>query len=162
MSNTTYLLLGGNKGNVHENFRKAVSEIEIRAGKVLAQSSLYKTAAWGLKNQPDFLNQALKIETDLSVQELLTTVLNIEKNLGRIRLEKYGARTIDIDILLFNNAIIDEENLNIPHPLLHERNFALAPLAEIAPGIFHPVFHKTISQLLAESPDRLAVKRLIE
>jgi 2-amino-4-hydroxy-6-hydroxymethyldihydropteridine diphosphokinase len=160
--NTAYLLLGGNMGNVRETFCKAIFEIEKRAGKVSAQSSLYKTAAWGLENQPDFLNQALKIETGLSAQELLATALNIEKKLGRIRLEKYGARMIDIDILLFNDAIINEENLKIPHPLLHERNFALAPLAEIAPNIFHPLFHKNISQLLVECPDRLAVEQLIE
>jgi len=160
--NTAYLLIGGNLGNVRENFCKAIAEIEKRVGKVSAQSSLYKTAAWGVENQPDFLNLALKVETDLSAQELLATVLNIEKNLGRIRREKYGARAIDIDILFFNNAIIEEENLKIPHPLLHKRNFALYPLAEIAPDFFHPLFKKHISQLLAESPDNLAVERLIE
>lgn len=158
--NTAYLLIGGNLGNVRETFQNAIAAIGQKTGMVKKQSSLYETAAWGMENQPVFLNQALKVATDLSAKEVLKEVLKIEQELGRTRDEKFGPRIIDIDILFFNNDVIDEPDLKVPHPLLHKRNFVLFPLSEIAPELVHPVLQKNIRALLDESSDTLTVKKL--
>ncbi|MEI9946012.1 MAG: 2-amino-4-hydroxy-6-hydroxymethyldihydropteridine diphosphokinase [Chitinophagaceae bacterium] len=129
------------------------------AEKIIKASSLYETAAWGKEDQPSFLNQALEIETALATQQLLKQLLKIEKKIGRVRKEKNGPRVIDIDILLFNNDIINENDLKVPHPELQNRRFALTPLAEIASNIIHPAFKKSILELLKLCPDTLEVKR---
>jgi 2-amino-4-hydroxy-6-hydroxymethyldihydropteridine diphosphokinase len=158
--NRTYLLIGGNVGDRHKNLEQAAQLIEAQAGKVVERSSVYETAAWGKEDQPPFLNQVLHVETELGPQALLQTILKAELEMGRERREKYGPRTIDIDILLYNDDSVDTKELVIPHPQLHLRRFALMPLAEIAPGKIHPLFKKSIDELLLECPDKLSVKKL--
>ncbi|HKO79601.1 MAG TPA: 2-amino-4-hydroxy-6-hydroxymethyldihydropteridine diphosphokinase [Chitinophagaceae bacterium] len=155
--NKAYLLTGGNMGNRQENLAAAYNYIDQQCGKVIKASSLYETAAWGKNDQPSFLNQVLEIQTDLTPRQLLKKILDIERQIGRIREEKYGPRIIDIDILLFNDEIHNYTSLKIPHPELQNRRFVLVPLAEIAPAVIHPVFKKTIAELLAICPDKLEV-----
>jgi 2-amino-4-hydroxy-6-hydroxymethyldihydropteridine diphosphokinase len=157
--NTAYLLTGGNLGDRLTHLRKAESLLNDQCGIVLKESSLYETAAWGNTDQPAFLNQALIIETKLNAKQLIRRVLKIEKIMGRIREEKYGPRIIDIDILLFNNDVINISFLKVPHPELQNRRFALLPLNEIAADIIHPVLNKSISELLIECKDELEVKK---
>ncbi len=155
-----YLLLGSNLGNREKHLRDALSLIILRLGNIQEYSSLYCTASWGKYDQPDFINQVVALETHLSPEILLDGVLKIESELGRERNERWGSRTIDIDILLFGREIIDKPNLKIPHPFLHERRFALQPLCEIAPDVIHPLLDKKVSELLAELSDNLSVKKL--
>lgn len=156
--NTAYLLLGGNQGNVNENLSKSIDLITLNAGKIVKKSSVYRTKAWGYTQQPDFLNQALHISTPLSPFELLDALLDIEKQIGRIRTnEKWTERTIDIDIIFYNDNIISEERLKIPHPFMQERKFVLIPLAEIAEKVIHPVFKKSVSELNYACTDSLDV-----
>jgi 2-amino-4-hydroxy-6-hydroxymethyldihydropteridine diphosphokinase len=146
-------------GDRKDFLEKARKEVEKKAGKIVRSSSLYETAAWGMQDQDPFLNQALLVNTKLSVYDLLTSVLQIEEDLGRKREVKYGPRTIDIDIILYNNDIIDHPELKVPHPEMQNRRFVLEPLNEIAGNRMHPVFHKSIAQLLAECPDPLTVNK---
>lgn len=157
--NKAYLLTGGNMGNREKNLARAKNLIGELAGKVTRASALYETAAWGKTDQPSFFNQALELETALSPKELLPVLLAIEKQLGRQRDEKYGPRIIDIDILLYGDQICNDPQLRIPHPELQNRRFALTPLAEIGPGLVHPVFKKSITELLAICTDTLEVTR---
>jgi 2-amino-4-hydroxy-6-hydroxymethyldihydropteridine diphosphokinase len=157
--NEVYLLTGGNIGNRLAYLSKAKEEIEKRCGSILKESSVYETAAWGKEDQGAFLNQVLQIETNLHPEELLKTILEIEEHLGRKRQLKYGPRIIDIDILFFDNDIINEHALKVPHPQMQNRRFVLVPLNEIAPAKVHPTLHKTIAQILAECPDPLAVNK---
>lgn len=157
--NYAYLLTGGNLGDREENLKKAIISLGEKVGKVLQVSPVYETAAWGGTDQPDYLNQALLVETSLSASELLHTLLDVEKQLGRFRQEKYGARVIDIDILFFNDEIIQTADLVVPHPHIQNRRFVLAPMAEIAPDLVHPVLDKTIIGLLEACPDPLNVKK---
>ena len=120
---------------------------------------MYETAAWGKTNQPSFLNQALELDTSLTAAQLIRCLLKTEKMMGRVRVEKYGPRIIDIDILLFNNEIHNNHLLKLPHPEMQNRRFALLPLAEIAPDVMHPVLNKSIVELLNECPDLLEVKK---
>lgn len=154
-----YLLLGTNLGNREQNLQQAIAAIKMLCGKLTASSSVYTTAAWGITHQPDFLNQVICIDTTLSAQQLIKLLLDIEKKLGRKRIVKMGPRLIDIDILLMENTVIHEPDLIIPHPRMQQRKFVLIPLNEIAPAIIHPVFNKTISQLLKDCEDNLDVKK---
>lgn len=158
--NKAYLLLGSNEGDRHKWLSDALKQINERCGRVVLQSSIYQTAAWGIEEQPDFLNLAVMVETQLSAIELLGCVREIENNLGRQRKLKWGQRTLDIDILFYDDYIVDLEELKIPHPFIQQRRFALVPMAEIAADLQHPVLHKTITQLLDECPDVLEVKML--
>jgi 2-amino-4-hydroxy-6-hydroxymethyldihydropteridine diphosphokinase len=157
--NKAYLLTGGNMGNREKNLATAKRLITERAGKVTRASALYETAAWGKTDQPSFYNQALEVETSIPPKDLLNLLLEIEKKLGRQRDEKYGPRIIDIDILLYGDQICNDPQLRIPHPELQNRRFALTPLAEIGPGLVHPVFKKSITELLAICTDTLEVTR---
>jgi 2-amino-4-hydroxy-6-hydroxymethyldihydropteridine diphosphokinase len=158
--NQTYLLIGGNLGNREENLGRSRVHIATDIGKILRSSSIFETEAWGKQDQPPFLNQVLLIETNSTVTNVLHQLLTIEERMGRKRMEKFGPRLIDIDILFFNNDIIHEPGLTVPHPHLHERRFTLEPLNEIAPLMIHPVLKKTITELLESCPDPLAVKKL--
>jgi len=142
-----YIGVGSNLGNRHENCLRAVELLEKKGFIVQKCSSLYETEPWGVNDQPRFINMAVQIETTLGPDELLGLLKNIEKEIGRQDTSHWGPRVIDLDILLFNALVLNEENLSIPHPLLHEREFALRPLNEIAPDVIHPVFRMTIDEL---------------
>ncbi|MBS1564719.1 MAG: 2-amino-4-hydroxy-6-hydroxymethyldihydropteridine diphosphokinase [Bacteroidetes bacterium] len=157
--NKSYLLIGGNTGDRSGYLTRAAGLINASAGLITRFSSIYETAAWGKTDQPSFLNQALELETSLEPAVLMETLLSIEARLGRERLERYGPRVIDIDMLLYNDAVINTPLLTVPHPELSRRRFALEPLNEIAGHYVHPLLKKTIAQLLAECPDPLAVKK---
>ncbi|HEX7906397.1 MAG TPA: 2-amino-4-hydroxy-6-hydroxymethyldihydropteridine diphosphokinase [Chitinophagaceae bacterium] len=157
--NKAYLLTGGNLGDRKENLSIARTLIKQQAGHIHSASSLYETAAWGNTDQPAFLNQALELHTKLNARQLIRRILKLEKGMGRVRDEKYGPRIIDIDILLFNDEKHNYPFLKLPHPEMQNRRFALLPLAEIAPGMIHPVLNKTIVQLLEECADELPVKK---
>jgi len=153
--NKAYLLIGGNMGDRLVNLEMAKLAIHQKIGPILLSSSMYETAAWGKEDQPAFLNQALLIETNLIAHDLMMALLAIEKNMGRIRQEHLGPRTIDLDIIFFNDQIIDSANLTIPHPQMQKRNFVLTPLKEIAPNFIHPILKKSITQLLTDCEDPL-------
>ena len=155
-----YLLTGSNLGNRELLLQNAIRELNINAGEVVQSSSIFETEAWGQKGLPSHLNQALLINTALEPLALLKVIHEIEERLGRVRKEKWGVRVIDIDIIYFDDQIIDLPDLQIPHPLVQERNFALAPLSELAPGFIHPIMGKTNLELLQASNDALEYKRL--
>lgn len=158
--NIAYILLGGNVGEVTTQMDKAARMIGLEIGKIIRNSAVYQTAAWGNNNQPDFLNRILIVETKLSAITLLKHCLEIENKLGRKRTFKNAPRLIDIDILFFNKEIINEPDLQIPHPHLQERRFTLVPLNELSPQFKHPQNGKTMHQLLMECTDELAVKKI--
>jgi 2-amino-4-hydroxy-6-hydroxymethyldihydropteridine diphosphokinase len=160
MMNTIYLLLGSNMGNSREQLLIAQKNISAHIGNITASSSLYSTAAWGNTDQPDFLNQVLLVETNLTASKLLQSVLDIEKQMGRIRTIKNAPRIIDIDILFFNNEIVTLKKLTVPHPEIQNRRFVLTPLAELSPNFMHPILKKTIQQLLIACKDTLNVQKI--
>ena len=160
MKKITFLLLGTNLGDRKKNLSIARNAIEVSVGTLLKASSIYQTAAWGKTDQPDFLNQALEIQTSLSPEEVLAEILKIEYTMGRTRDQHWGERIIDIDILLFEKEMISSTALKIPHPELASRRFALEPLAEIAGDVMHPVLQLTIQAMLEQCPDLLEVHRI--
>ncbi|MBX2962474.1 MAG: 2-amino-4-hydroxy-6-hydroxymethyldihydropteridine diphosphokinase [Cyclobacteriaceae bacterium] len=155
-----HLLLGTNLGNKEENLHTAIGQIGRQTGEIITVSSIYRTAAWGKTDQPDFFNQVMVINTDLSPQELLSFIHEIEQNLGRIRAEKWGSRSMDIDILFWDDLIVNDSELIIPHPGIPQRKFTLVPLLEVSPDLIHPGLQKSIRQLLAECIDPLPVERV--
>jgi 2-amino-4-hydroxy-6-hydroxymethyldihydropteridine diphosphokinase len=155
--NHVYLMIGGNIGNRLDNLENARNSINKRCGPIQKQSSIYETEAWGMKEQPAFYNQALCIETTLSPQDLMVMLLTIEESMGRERLIPLGPRTIDLDIIYYNQTIIETADLIIPHPRLELRNFVLAPLVEIAPDFEHPILKKNNFQLYEASSDSSVV-----
>ncbi|MCO6488488.1 MAG: 2-amino-4-hydroxy-6-hydroxymethyldihydropteridine diphosphokinase [Phaeodactylibacter sp.] len=157
-ANQVYLHTGTNLGNRESNLLRANEWIGREIGPIGEASKVYRTKAWGITDQPDFLNQALRVSTHLPPFQLLERIQAIERRMGRVREVKWGERIIDIDILFYNNEVIDTETLTIPHPYLHYRNFVLLPLMDIAPGLVHPVFGLTIAELYARSEDTLAVE----
>lgn len=155
--NKVFLLIGGNMGDRLQNLHQAISLLSAAVGPVIQQSAVYETAAWGKTDQPAFLNQALLLSSRLSAQELIVTVLSVEEQMGRHRTEKFGPRVIDIDIMFYNEDVINEPHLTIPHPQMQNRRFALVPLNELAPQMVHPVLNKTLEELLLECKDELPV-----
>lgn len=156
-----YLLLGSNLGDRNALINDAIRQIEQRIGVVFKRSSLYETAAWGNPDQPAFLNIAVGVRTMLSPLEVLQEVLDIESALGRVRHEKWGARLIDIDIILYGNQIVDMgEQLQIPHPQMQYRKFVLEPLAEIAGECVHPLLKLNVSEILKRLSDNLSVSKI--
>ena len=151
--NNAYLLIGGNLGDRLANLNNAIQKIELHCGKIISSSAIYETAAWGFTEQPPFFNQALQVETALSATELMQQLLIIELSLGRERLLPLGPRTIDLDIIYFNNEIIQNDIVSIPHPRMEQRNFVLIPLNEIAPTYLHPVLNIPTSTLLKQCKD---------
>ncbi|MEN9685279.1 MAG: hypothetical protein RLZZ28_1065 [Bacteroidota bacterium] len=154
-----YLLIGGNLGNREAYLAKAAHLIEQTCGNIVHYSAIYETEAWGFTDQPGFYNQCLALATDLSAENLLKQLLQIELDMGRVRGIKMGPRIIDLDILLYDQEVVSGNLLTLPHPSLPYRRFALLPLAEIAPDLNHPVLHLSISALLANCPDQLNVQK---
>lgn len=153
------LLLGGNLGDRAQLLQKAVESLQTEVGNLVLASSIYETSAWGNQNQPNFLNQAVLFDTSLTALELLDKTQAIEISLGRTRDEHWGARTMDIDILFYNDEIIDTERLKIPHPLINMRKFVLLPLMEILPTLVHPIYKKSVESLYLNCNDQLEVKK---
>jgi 2-amino-4-hydroxy-6-hydroxymethyldihydropteridine diphosphokinase len=158
--NDVFLLLGSNLGDRELLLQQAIGYIEAGIGRVIKASAIYETQSWGKTDSPDYLNQVILLHTELPAQKVLGEILSIELLMGRVREEKWGSRTIDIDILFYNSDVINEPGLQIPHPELHNRRFTLEPLAEIAPLFIHPVLNKTILQLKSELKDNLLIKKL--
>lgn len=160
MKYITFLLLGTNQGDRKKNLTFARNAIEVSVGVIVKASSIYQTAAWGKTDQPDFLNQALEVETDAPAEKVLAEILSIEKTMGRKREEKWGERIMDIDILLYESQILDSPQLMIPHPELPNRRFALEPLTEIAGDVTHPMLKLKIREMLEKCLDPLEVHRI--
>ncbi len=159
--NNIYLLLGSNLGDRLGFLASACAAIDKQVGQIISKSGIYQTAAWGVKNQPGFLNQALRIYSPISAFGLLTKTQAIESSLDRTRTEHWGPRTIDIDLLLYNDEVIVEEGLIVPHRLMHKRRFALAPMVEIAPDIVHPLVGRSLKEILDNCSDPLKVERIL-
>ncbi|HEX2786758.1 MAG TPA: 2-amino-4-hydroxy-6-hydroxymethyldihydropteridine diphosphokinase [Ignavibacteria bacterium] len=155
-----FLGLGSNLGNRVEYIERAIEEIgSLKDTKIIKKASLYETEPWGFKEQPDFINSAVEIETMLSAEELFNEVKSIEQKLKRKSKGKWQEREIDIDILFYGNEIIKSERINIPHKEIEKRKFVLIPMYELAPDFVHPVFNETITELLSKSGDALVVKK---
>lgn len=158
-----YLLLGGNQGDRFYSLNKATELIEQEVGNIIRMSSFYETEPWGFEHEDEFWNQVLVIESDLEPIEILNITQDIEARIGRVRKKnQYCERIIDIDILFYNDIVMDEERLTIPHPKIQERRFTLAPLAELDAEFIHPVSQKSVGQLLNDCKDLLKVSRLEE
>jgi 2-amino-4-hydroxy-6-hydroxymethyldihydropteridine diphosphokinase len=155
-----YLLLGSNLGDRNLFLHNAIAQVEQVIAPVIKASSVYETQSWGKAGAPDYLNQVVMLQTDMPAKSLLESILNIETALGRRREEKWGPRTIDIDILFYGQQIINEPGLSVPHPEMHKRRFTLEPMCEINAMFKHPGCMKTILQLKDELQDNLIVKKL--
>lgn len=155
---TVFLSIGSNIGDREFFLDKSVELINSSVGAVVAISSIYETQAWGGTDMSEFLNQVIQLETTLLPELLLPKILEIETELGRTRNQKWEARCIDIDILFYNQEIINTTTLIVPHPYLNQRRFVLVPLFEIAPSCVHPVSGIPIAQVLQELQDNLVVK----
>ena len=149
-----YLSIGSNKGNRSVLINKAIDEIEKKIGKIISRSSMYQSKSWGFDSN-DFYNLSLLIDTDIEPKSLLINLKKIEKSMGREDIDgSYSDRFIDIDILFYDNIIIDSEDLKIPHPKIEIRKFVLVPMLEIADDYVHPILNKTIRQLYNECDDQ--------
>ncbi len=159
MQNRVYLSLGSNVGDRAVHLNTAIERLRA-LGDVAAVSSFYETEPVEFTAQAWFLNCAVALDTDKEPQQLLAGILNIEQQMGRRRRQKKGPRTIDIDILLFGNLIVEESGLKVPHPAMHKRRFVLEPLAEIASDMLHPVFERTARELRDALPPGQVVRKM--
>lgn len=158
MSHLAYLSLGSNIGDREQHLRDAIARLG-SLGQVISVSSFYETEPVEFPDQAWFLNCAIAFETNETPHELMTAILDIEQKMGRQRLQKKGPRTIDIDILLFDDAVLDTPQLTIPHPAMANRRFVLEPMAEIAAELRHPLLNKSVNELLAELPKGQEVQK---
>ena len=161
MKGLSFILLGSNLGDREAILESAVDMIEERCGSVVLMSSLYESEPWGFETENLFLNQAIGVETSLSPHDLLNELLQIEAELGRVRQENhqgYESRPIDLDVIYYDDMVIADEELIVPHPSMHKRRFVLMPLCEIAPDFIHPLFRESNRELLARCEDRLRVR----
>jgi 2-amino-4-hydroxy-6-hydroxymethyldihydropteridine diphosphokinase len=157
---TVYIGLGSNLGDRSKNLSGAVERLS-SVGTVTAVSSIYETKPWGVEGyQPRYLNQAAAVDTSMDALDVVTELLSIEYSLGRAREEKNASRTLDLDLLLHGDSVMNASGVTVPHPRLHERAFVLIPLVEIAPDIVHPILDRSIAELAAES-DRSGISGLI-
>jgi 2-amino-4-hydroxy-6-hydroxymethyldihydropteridine diphosphokinase len=156
--NIVFLQLGSNLGDRELLLKNSIIAIENRVGKVVEFSKVYESAPWRVEGQENYLNQILKVKTTLLADEVLSVVLDIENQLGRMRFEKWGERLIDIDIIFYNDSIIETPDLCVPHKHLHELMFVLTPLHNIAPEMIHPKYNKTVEELLNICNDTELVK----
>lgn len=159
-SHTAFLLLGTNVGNRQLHLRHALKRIAGDTGSIVLISSTYETQPWGVTNQDDYLNMAVQLETRLSADDLFEKLREIEISEGRTHAARNAPRTLDIDILFFDDLVLESERLMIPHPRLQLRRFVLEPLVEIAPAVIHPLLRKTVKELLEDCPDDKNVRRL--
>lgn len=147
---TVFIGIGSNVGDRKANCKNSIKKMREMGIVIKNESSMYETEPWGVKDQPKFINMVVEAETDLSPKELLETLKKIEKDMGRKDTTKWGPRIIDLDILFYNDKVIDLEDLKIPHPLLHKREFVLMPLSEIAGKKIHPLLNKRVSEILED------------
>lgn len=149
MSHTVYIALGTNIGQRAQNMRQALDELEsiLEVGE---RSPIYETPPWGLEDQPDFLNQVIRGETELEPVELIKALKEIEAEMGRVPTVRYGPRLIDLDLLFYDDLVFEADKLSIPHPRMRKRAFVLVPLADLAPDLVHPVYRKTVNEMLSE------------
>jgi 2-amino-4-hydroxy-6-hydroxymethyldihydropteridine diphosphokinase len=147
MSHNVFIALGSNLGDRLGNLQAAIGRMPPRL-RLLAQSPVYETTPWGFADQPDFLNQVVQAQTELTPKKLLAYLKSIELKLGRAPTFRYGPRLIDMDILLYDDLVLHTPHLTIPHPRLAERTFVLYPLADLAPDLRHPVSGQTVRQML--------------
>jgi len=156
---TVYLSLGSNIGDRAANLETAIERLQT-FGQVVRTSDFYETEPVEYTAQPWFLNCVIELDTEKMPKQLMAGILEVERGMGRRRAQKKGPRTIDIDILLFGGSVIETNGLTVPHPAMHERRFVLEPLAEIAPGVRHPVFKRTARELLESLPPGQAVRKM--
>jgi 2-amino-4-hydroxy-6-hydroxymethyldihydropteridine diphosphokinase len=155
---TLVLSTGSNLGDRKKNLESALEQIQKKLGEILKCSAIYESLSWGYESKNLFYNQCIEVKTDKELGDCLDLILEIERQFGRERIEtEYHDRSLDIDILFYNGIITDTELLKVPHPKMHERKFVLVPLAGILPDLIHPVFHKTVRELLGECMDPLEV-----
>jgi len=157
-----YLLLGSNMGDRFVEINKALQLIRLEFIEILKTSSFYETSAWGIENQPNFINAAVEVATEKTPAELILTLQKIEDELGKEKEVKWGPRNIDIDILYFRQVIQESKELVLPHPETQNRRFALVPMCELNEDFIHPVFSVSQKKLLDDCPDKGEVKKLNE
>ena len=155
------ILLGSNLGDRLANLKQAIASIASFSS-ILQHSNIYQTAAWGNTDQADFLNQAIEIQTHQSAENLMQALLAIESQMGRVRLQKWEPRIIDLDIIFYESAIHNSDFIQIPHPEMQKRAFVLKPLLDIIPNFEHPILKQTITQLWEKCPDQLEVSLFVE
>jgi len=156
-----YLLLGGNQGDRKKNLSEAKQQLVDKVGKIILKSSIYESEPWGFSNSDWFLNQVVVCQTGFTPVELLDAIQEIENNLGRVRKTmQYTGRTMDIDILFYDQLVLETERLSIPHKQIHNRKFTLEPLNEIAPDFIHASLQKPVYKLLSECKDRQKVHKI--
>ena len=161
MQRRIYLCIGGNLGEREANLEEALSFIDINFGDVLAVSSIYESEPWGMSDVPNFLNQVVLIQCELSNDQLLSEIVELEEFFGRERSsEGYVSREMDIDVLFIDDEIVETESFKVPHPRMAERRFVLEPLAEIAPDLMHPQLKQSVSEILKACADKGKVTRL--